>query len=173
MLSSAAAAAIPRAADTASKSVVQTADGQKIVRVCDARLAYGDIVGDEGLGGRLMSAGPILGLVDRFAGALAENPYHLEVEVDVFISHVRTKDHRKSHTRCFTVVNHDQLHGKTRISRGLLVDENDQPSMRTLLKAQHRYAFDKAEQKLLPLDRLDVSVTASRALPASTLRGCL
>ncbi|GMF55802.1 unnamed protein product [Phytophthora fragariaefolia] len=67
------ASAIPRAADTPSKKVVQTVDGQKIVRVCDARLAYGDIVGDENLSGRLMSAGPILDMIDRFAGALAEN----------------------------------------------------------------------------------------------------
>ncbi|KAE9009007.1 hypothetical protein PF011_g10470 [Phytophthora fragariae] len=65
--------AIPRAADIPSKNVVQTVDGQKIVRVCDARLAYGDVVGDESLSGRMMSAGPILGLIDRFAGALAEN----------------------------------------------------------------------------------------------------
>jgi hypothetical protein len=72
MLSSSSAASVLRAADTPTKKVVQTVDGQNIVRVCDARLAYGDIVGDESLSGRLMSAGPILDLVDRFAAALAE-----------------------------------------------------------------------------------------------------
>ncbi|KAG6595922.1 ATP-binding cassette (ABC) Superfamily [Phytophthora cinnamomi] len=66
-------ATTPRAADTPSENVVQTVDGQKIVRVCDARLAYGDVVGDESLSGQIMSAGPILDLIDRFAGALAEN----------------------------------------------------------------------------------------------------
>ncbi|KAL4129312.1 hypothetical protein PRNP1_005499 [Phytophthora ramorum] len=392
MLSTSSAAAIPRAVDTPSKKVVQTIDGQRIVRVCDARLAYGDIVGDESLGGRLMSAGPLLDLVDRLAAALAENVTvgqgivtvsidrvdikspiahgdlvriegevinfgrsslvvqmsgyrydleqtkfvevlgafatlvaidvetmrpkpglpqlvhptdpsyvprleavakqrkelaarwremqqkvdqlprisedmikeseynhselvpvsdtllevqttflpknlnrnntifggdvlafmdkvalqcakgftknrnmvsvsmnrisfnlpihmhdivnmharvcsvrrcHLEVEVEVFISHVRTMNHRKSHTGYFTVVNLDQLHNKARISRGLLVDEKDQVSMRTLLKAQHRYAFDKAEQNLLSRGRLELTTATPSLVVASTLRGRL
>ncbi|KAH7472127.1 putative acyl-CoA thioester hydrolase [Phytophthora ramorum] len=383
MLSTSSAAAIPRAVDTPSKKVVQTIDGQRIVRVCDARLAYGDIVGDESLGGRLMSAGPLLDLVDRLAAALAEkhelqvttllkiaeftmlmrfegevinfgrsslvvqmsgyrydleqtkfvevlgafatlvaidvetmrpkpglpqlvhptdpsyvprleavakqrkeltarwremqqkvdqlprisedmikeSEYnhselvpvsdtllevqttflpknlnrnntifggdvlafmdkvalqcakgftknrnmvsvsmnrisfnlpihmhdivnmharvcsvrrcHLEVEVEVFISHVRTMNHRKSHTGYFTVVNLDQLHNKARISRGLLVDEKDQVSMRTLLKAQHRYAFDKAEQNLLSRGRLELTTATPSLAVASTLRGRL
>ncbi|KAL3660413.1 hypothetical protein V7S43_014566 [Phytophthora oleae] len=80
MLSTTTAASIPQAADTPSKSVVQTINGQKIVRVCDARLAYGDIVGDESLSGRLMSAGPILDLVNRFAGALAESTLFVTVD---------------------------------------------------------------------------------------------
>ncbi|RLN14588.1 hypothetical protein BBJ28_00013319 [Nothophytophthora sp. Chile5] len=101
MKSSATLTAIRRAVDTPSKRVVQTVDGQKIVLVCDAHLAYGDVVvrprrsffcctalvprthvflgsfggkmqGEESLSGSLISAGPILDLIDHFAAALAE-----------------------------------------------------------------------------------------------------
>ncbi|RLN96980.1 hypothetical protein BBJ28_00000697 [Nothophytophthora sp. Chile5] len=101
MKSSAKLTAIRRAVDTPSKNVVQTVDGQKIVLVCDAHLAYGDVVvrprrsffcctalvsrahvllgslacamqGEESLSGSLISAGPILDLIDHFAAALAE-----------------------------------------------------------------------------------------------------
>jgi hypothetical protein len=67
----------------------------------------------------------------------------------------------------------DHLHRKARISRGLLLDEMDQESMRTMLKAQHRYNFDNEERKLLPLERLVLTTSPAKTAVAPTLRGRL
>ncbi|KAL3660414.1 hypothetical protein V7S43_014567 [Phytophthora oleae] len=93
---------------------------------------------------------------------------HLEVEVEVYISHIRTKHHRKSHSGYFTVVNLDHAHRKANISRGLLVDELDQESMRIMLKAQHRSKFDHEERKLFPVKCMAAikSPKVSSTLPA-------
>ncbi|KAF4316356.1 hypothetical protein BBO99_00008374 [Phytophthora kernoviae] len=100
--------------------------------------------------------------------------HHLEVEVEVFVSQVHYKDRRKSHTGYFTVVNLDQTYQKRCITKGLLVDEGDQASMRTMLKAQHRYAFDKEERKVLPVDPLALTTTtASRAMISPSLQSRL
>ncbi|DBA00769.1 TPA: hypothetical protein N0F65_004674, partial [Lagenidium giganteum] len=83
--------------------------------------------------------------------------HHLEVEVEVFVGRIGTKEKNKSHTGHFTVVNLDRSYRKKRILQGLCVDENDQESMRTLLKAQHRWLFDEEEKKLLALEPLELS----------------
>ncbi|KAG2835400.1 hypothetical protein PC113_g20227 [Phytophthora cactorum] len=49
------------------------------------------------------------------------------------------------------------------ISTDLKVDENDQESMRTLLKAQHRWSFDDQELKLLTLEPLSLSTPTTPA----------
>jgi hypothetical protein len=71
------------------------------------------------------------------------------------------------------VVNLDRLHRVSSIARGLMVDEADQASMRTLLKAQHRYAFDREERKLLSLESLALTTTASTTVFAPAIRGRL
>lgn len=47
------------------------------------------------------------------------------------------------------------------ITRGLLVDEKDQTSMRTLLKAQHRLRFDCEEKQVHDLEPLSLSTIKS------------
>jgi hypothetical protein len=51
------------------------------------------------------------------------------------------------------------------IATGLKVDEGDQESMRTLLKAQHRWLFDDQERKLLTLEPLSLSTPSSTNTP--------
>ncbi|RLN14591.1 hypothetical protein BBJ28_00013322 [Nothophytophthora sp. Chile5] len=63
--------------------------------------------------------------------------------------------------RYFTVANLDRSYRMKRISTGLKVDESDQESMRTLLKAQHRWLFDDEERKLLTLEPLSLSTQTS------------
>ncbi|RLN92010.1 hypothetical protein BBJ28_00022531 [Nothophytophthora sp. Chile5] len=117
-------------------------------------------------------------LVTMHARVCSVRRHHLEVEVEVFISYCGSKLRRKSHTgyaadhliapsagtptypplcllvSYFTVVNLDGHSRKDRILKGLLLDETDQASMRTMLKAQHRWNFDSEERKLLSLDPL-------------------
>ncbi|RLN96979.1 hypothetical protein BBJ28_00000696 [Nothophytophthora sp. Chile5] len=93
-------------------------------------------------------------LVTMHARVCSVRRHHLEVEVEVFISVCGSKLLRKSHTGYFTVVNLDRHSRKDRILKGLLLDETDQASMRTMLKAQHRWKFDGEERKLLSLDPL-------------------
>lgn len=64
----------------------------------------------------------------------------------------------------FTVVNLDRSYRKKPIAKRLAVDESDQESMRTLLKAQHRWLFDGEEKKVLTLDPLEISTLPPRAL---------
>ncbi|GMF35976.1 unnamed protein product [Phytophthora lilii] len=87
--------------------------------------------------------------------------HHLEVEVEVFVGRIGSKERRKSHTGYFTVANLDRSYRMKQISTGLKVDENDQESMRTLLKAQHRWLFDDQERKLLTLEPLSLSTPNS------------
>lgn len=61
----------------------------------------------------------------------------------------------------FTVANLDRSYRMKQISTGLKVDESDQESMRTLLKAQHRWLFDDEERKLLTLEPLSLSTPNS------------
>ncbi|KUF88126.1 CWF19 protein 2 [Phytophthora nicotianae] len=86
--------------------------------------------------------------------------HHLEVEVEVFVGRIGSNERRKSHTGYFTVANLDRSYRMKQISTGLKVDENDQESMRTLLKAQHRWTFDDQELKLLTLEPLSLSTPA-------------
>ncbi|RHY26116.1 hypothetical protein DYB25_012936 [Aphanomyces astaci] len=69
----------------------------------------------------------------------------LEVEVEVFIERLGLAEKRKSHTAYFTVINLNVKQLKDPIKTGLYVDEGDQESMRLLVKAQKRWAF-QAEQ---------------------------
>lgn len=66
--------------------------------------------------------------------------------------------------RYFTVVNLDRSYRNKRIVKGLKVDENDQESMRILLKAQHRWLFDDEERKLLSLEPLSLSTLNTSAI---------
>lgn len=59
--------------------------------------------------------------------------------------------------RHFTVVNLDRSYRTKTITKGLLVDENDQESMRTLLKAQHRLRFDDEEKQVNGFEPLSLS----------------
>ncbi|CAH0479278.1 unnamed protein product [Peronospora belbahrii] len=83
--------------------------------------------------------------------------YHLEVEAEVFVGRIGSQERRRSHTGYFTVANLDRSNRIKQISTGLKVDENDQESMRTLLKAQHRWLFNDQETKLLTLEPLSLS----------------
>lgn len=65
--------------------------------------------------------------------------------------------------RYFTVVNLDRSYRKKPIAKRLAIDENDQESMRTLLKAQHRWLFDSEEKKVLTLEPLEISTLTARA----------
>ncbi|CEG35395.1 atp-binding cassette superfamily [Plasmopara halstedii] len=96
-------------------------------------------------------------IVTMHARVSSSRRHHLEVEVEVFIERIGAKKRRKSHTGYFTVVNLDRSYRTKQILTGLKVDENDQESMRTLLKAQHRWMFDNQERKLLTLKPLSLS----------------
>lgn len=60
-------------------------------------------------------------------------------------------------------MNLDRSYRKKPIAKRLAVDESDQESMRTLLKAQHRWLFDGEEKKVLSLDPLEISTLTARA----------
>lgn len=95
----------------------------------------------------------------------------MEVEVEVFVERIGSKSRRKSHTGYFTVINLDRSYRKKPIIKGLLRDENDQESMRTLLKAQHRWLFDDEERKLLSLEPLSLStLNGGDTVDASAIR---
>ncbi|RMX69770.1 hypothetical protein KXD40_007775 [Peronospora effusa] len=51
---------------------MQTIGDQAFVNPRDTRLAYADIIGEESLSGKLLSAGPILERLDIFGAAVAE-----------------------------------------------------------------------------------------------------
>lgn len=61
-------------------------------------------------------------------------------------------------------MNLDRSYRKKPIAKRLAVDESDQESMRTLLKAQHRWLFDGEEKKVLTLDPLEISTVTPRTL---------
>jgi hypothetical protein len=63
------------------------------------------------------------------------------------------------------VANLDRSYRMKQIATGLKVDEGDQESMRTLLKAQHRWLFDDQERKLLTLEPLSLSTPSSTNTP--------
>ncbi|CAI5711384.1 unnamed protein product [Peronospora destructor] len=73
--------------------------------------------------------------------------HHFEVEVEVFVGRIGSRERRRSHAGYFTVANLDRSYRMKQISTSLKVDENDQESMRILLKAQHRWLFDDQEAK--------------------------
>ncbi|KAE9035179.1 hypothetical protein PR002_g7704 [Phytophthora rubi] len=100
-------------------------------------------------------------VVTMHARVSSARRHHLEVEVEVFVGRIGSKERRKSHTGYFTVANLDRSYRMKQISTGLKVDENDQESMRTLLKAQHRWLFDDEERKLLTLEPLSLSTPNS------------
>jgi hypothetical protein len=64
-------------------------------------------------------------------------------------------------------VNLDRSYRQKIILQGLQVDENDQDSMRRLLKAQHRWLFDDEDKQLLCLEPLTLS-TLKSTTPART-----
>ncbi|KAG6595911.1 ATP-binding Cassette (ABC) superfamily [Phytophthora cinnamomi] len=101
-------------------------------------------------------------IVTMHARVSSARRHHLEVEVEVFVGRIGSKERRKSHTGYFTVANLDRSYRMKQISTGLKVDENDQESMRTLLKAQHRWLFDDEERKLLTLEPLSLSTPNSK-----------
>ncbi|TYZ69244.1 hypothetical protein PybrP1_010774 [[Pythium] brassicae (nom. inval.)] len=103
-------------------------------------------------------------IVTMHARVSSVRRHHVEVEVEVFVERIGSKLRRKSHTGYFTVVNLDRSYRKKAIAKRLAVDESDQESMRTLLKAQHRWLFDGEEKKVLTLDPLEISTLAPRAL---------
>ncbi|RHY24878.1 hypothetical protein DYB32_008645, partial [Aphanomyces invadans] len=80
------------------------------------------------------------------------------VEVEVFIERLGKSEKRKSHTAYFTVINLNIGQLKDPIKTGLFVDEDDQESMRLLLKAQRRWAGDKKQAKSDMLTREEWSV---------------
>ncbi|RLN51548.1 hypothetical protein BBJ29_010098 [Phytophthora kernoviae] len=104
-------------------------------------------------------------IVTMHARVTSARRHHLEVEVEVFVGRIGSKERRKSHTGYFTVANLDRSYRMKQISTGLKVDENDQESMRTLLKAQHRWLFDDEERKLLKLEPLSLSTPKSSKIP--------
>ncbi|RQM11294.1 hypothetical protein KXD40_007776 [Peronospora effusa] len=78
-------------------------------------------------------------------------------KLPITMDDIVTMHARVSSARYFTVANLDRSYRMKQISTGLKVDENDQESMRTLLKAQHRWLFDDQEAKLLNLEPLSLS----------------
>ncbi|CAI5747506.1 unnamed protein product [Peronospora destructor] len=95
-------------------------------------------------------------IVTMHARVSTARRHHLEVEVEVFVGRIGSRERRRSHTG-YTVANLDRSYRMKQISTGLKVDENYQESMRTLLKAQHRWLFDDQEAKLLKLEPLSLS----------------
>ncbi|KAF1323937.1 Atp-binding protein, partial [Globisporangium splendens] len=102
-------------------------------------------------------------IVTMHARVASVRRHHLEVEVEVFVERIGSKQRRKSHTGYFTVVNLDRSYRKKPIAKRLAIDEDDQESMRTLLKAQHRWLFDSEEKKVLTLEPLEISTLNARA----------
>ncbi|KAG6959643.1 hypothetical protein JG687_00008654, partial [Phytophthora cactorum] len=102
-------------------------------------------------------------IVTMHARISSARRHHLEVEVEVFVGRIGSNERRKSHTGYFTVANLDRSYRMKQISTDLKVDENDQESMRTLLKAQHRWSFDDQELKLLTLEPLSLSTPTTPA----------
>lgn len=102
-------------------------------------------------------------IVTMNARVTSARRHHLEVEVEVFVERIGSGERRLSHTGYFTVVNLDRSYRPKLILQGLQVDENNQDSMRRLLKAQHRWLFDDEDKQLLCLEPLSLSTLKSMA----------
>lgn len=125
---------------------------------------------------RIAFHGPIRmdDVVEFVARICSVRKYHVDVEVEVFVCFVHSKERRKATTGYFTVANLDETYQKKHLSKGLLVDEEDQEIMRTLLKAQHRYALDSEKRKVSPLDPLEFASTSNaKTVIQPSLRGRL
>ncbi|KAL3660415.1 hypothetical protein V7S43_014568 [Phytophthora oleae] len=96
-------------------------------------------------------------IVTMKARVCGTREHYVEVAVDVFLKKFGAQECRKSHTGYFSVANLDASEHIDCVTQVLTAKEDDQDSLRDLLKAQHRRRLRDEEQQLLQLQPLALS----------------
>ncbi|KAG1691018.1 hypothetical protein DVH05_027301 [Phytophthora capsici] len=96
-------------------------------------------------------------IVTMKASVCGTREHYVEVAVEVFLKKFGAQECRKSHTGYFSVANLDELEQVECVTQVLRASEDDQDSLRALLKAQHRRKLRNEEHELLQLHPLRLS----------------
>ncbi|KAG7398800.1 hypothetical protein PHYBOEH_010432 [Phytophthora boehmeriae] len=101
-----------------------------------------------------VSTSDVVSVEARICGVREHN---VEVQVEVFLNKLASQERRKSHTGYFVVANLNALNQAERVAQGIEINEDDQESLRVLLKAQTRRKISENARKLLHLEPLALS----------------